>query len=222
MRQASGIGRDLLHLAYQVLHHIHIMHALVHQRAAAVQLPGSPPACGVIVSLVPVVLQIGVGQDDPAEFSLLDRLPHGDGGGHQPALEDALHLGAVLLHHPDDLVDLFRSDLHGLFADDGLPRVGGRDADLPVKAAGDADADRLHLRVGQERMVIVVDLLHPLLRRKGVGFFREDVADGVEAALLRFLHSGGVGVGNDAAADNGKIHGFQQTHPFWWDSFIVA
>ena len=65
----------------------------------------------------------------------------------EESLEDALHFGVVLLHHLDHFGDLFRSDLHGFFTDDGLPRIGSGNADLPMGAAGDADADHIHLGI---------------------------------------------------------------------------
>ena len=184
------------------------MHALVHQRAAAVLLPGAAPARAVVIGLVTIIFQVRSGQADPAEPALGHGLLHSDGHRHHAPLEDALHLSVGALHHADHIRDLLRRDLHRLFAHNGLTGFGGGFAHLAVGAAGYADAYDVHGRVRQNVVIIIVDVGHAVFGGISVGLFRDDIARAVQHAALaaQGLQRFGMGESDHAAADDGKIH----------------
>ena len=184
------------------------MHALVHQRAAAVLLPGAAPARAVVIGLVTIIFQVRSGQADPAEPALGHGLLHSDGHRHHAPLEDALHLRVGALHHADHIRDLLRRDLHRLFAHNGLTGFGGGFAHLAVGAAGYADAYDVHGRVRQNVVIIIVDVGHAVFGGISVGLFRDDIARAVQHAVLaaQGLQRFGMGESDHAAADDGKIH----------------
>ena len=65
--QRGGQGRDRVDVAHQPVEQVDVVDRLVHERAAAVELPGPAPAAGVVVLLGPPPLDVGVAQGQAAE-----------------------------------------------------------------------------------------------------------------------------------------------------------
>ena len=62
-----------LDVAHQPGEQVDIVDRLVHEGAAAVEVPGSSPAAGVVVLLGPPPLHVGVAQGEAAEPAACDR-----------------------------------------------------------------------------------------------------------------------------------------------------
>ena len=76
----GGQGLDRVDVAHQPVEQVDVVDRLVHQGAAAVEVPGPAPAAGVVVLLGPPPLDVGVAQGQAAEPAGVDRLLEGEVG----------------------------------------------------------------------------------------------------------------------------------------------
>ena len=70
--QQARVGRDLDDRAHQPGEQVDAVDGLVHQRAAAVELPGAAPGAAVVIRLRAIPLHIGVAEREPAEAPCVD------------------------------------------------------------------------------------------------------------------------------------------------------
>ena len=206
--------QSLSDAADEVLEDVDGVDALVHQGAAAVEVPGAAPVAGVVVLLGAPPLYVGVGEDDLAELAGVDGFLDELGGGVEAVLADDGELLAGLFLGGDHAIAGFEGDFHGLFDDDVLAGFHGADGHVGVHAGGGADADDVEVFVGEEFGEFAVDLLDAELLGHVAGPFGDDVGDGDEFRFLRDLGNGRpVGGADGAAADDAElVHLFLCAH----------
>ena len=181
------------------------MDGLVHERAAAVELPGSAPAAGVVVLLGSPPFDVGVAQGQAAESPQLDRLFEPEIGRREPRWENRAQPNARGVTGVDDGVATRQCDLQRFFNDDVLAGPGGLDCRLHVGAAGRADADDIKVRDG-EQCVQVVECRTAAFGQPGdlvgVGGIAAPGPD--DPGALDLVDRPGVKLGDHAAADDAE------------------
>ena len=101
--QTIGVGVDTLDGAHEPEEKIDGVDGLVHQGAAAVQLPRAAPSAPVVIRLRPVPFHVRVAHDDPAKPAFLQGSPRRLVGRRKAALKDHSHLDALGLGSLDDV-----------------------------------------------------------------------------------------------------------------------
>ena len=86
--EGAGVGEHLDRPAHRGDQQVDGVHALVHQRAAAVELPGAPPVAGVVVALSAPPVDRGDAAGQPAELAGRDGVDGDLGGRIEPVLGD--------------------------------------------------------------------------------------------------------------------------------------
>jgi hypothetical protein len=147
--QRAGVGEHLHRPAERRDEQVDGVHALVHQRAAAVQLPGAPPVAGVVVALPAPPVDRRDARGDPAELAAGDGREGGLGGRVEPVLRDDRDQGAGLVLGLDDPIGAGHGDLGGLLHDDVLAGLEGLDGHLAVPPGRRADHHDVDLLGGQ-------------------------------------------------------------------------
>lgn len=139
MGQCGALRLDFLHGAAEVLDHVHIVHALVHQRAAAVQGPGAAPIAGIVVLLGAVPLGVAAAEADLAQGALFDGLLQViDVRIRKRCWERQEKLDVALAAGLDQPVRRLQGNVDGLFHDHVFAGLGGLAAKFGVHAAGQA------------------------------------------------------------------------------------
>ena len=199
-----GVGEHLDRGAERGDHQVDGVHGLVHDRAAAVEGPGSAPVAGVVVALPAPPGVGGDGRGDGAEVpvphGLLDLL----GGAVEPVLgDDGDGLPGALLG-VDDAVGRGQGDVDRLLHDDVLAGVQGRHRAVGVHAAGGADGDGVDVVAAQHRVQVGGGLdavpVGQLLRPGRVGVDDRDELGEVGQVGQRSC----VGPADHAGADEGE------------------
>jgi hypothetical protein len=201
-------------IAHQPVEQVDIVNGLVHERAAAVEVPGAPPAARIVVLLGSPPLHVRVAQRQAAEPAPRDGLLEPQVRGAEARGEDGAELNPGSSAGVDDGVAAPKGDLQRLLNHDVLARPRRLYGRIQVGAAGRADADDVQLRERQHFGEIVEDPAtmprHPgdLL---GIGL---GAAVGGDDTRARDLIDGpGVELGNHPAADDAEAvlgHGYVQ------------
>ena len=125
---------------------------LIHQRTAAIQLPGSAPRPAVIVLLRAIPFDVGVPHRQAAKAALVDRLLDQLRGFVKARREDGREHDAVLFALADHAIAARQGDFQRLFHDHVLSRPRGGQRRLQMSSAGRADRDDIDPFVGQHRL----------------------------------------------------------------------
>ena len=143
--EGSGVGEDLDGAAHRGHEQVDGVHALVHQGAAPVELPGATPVAGVVVGLPapPVDRRDTAGQ--PAQLTVADGRHRHLGGRVEPVLRDDRDLSTGAALRGDDLIGLRHGCLGGLLDDHVLAGLERLDGCLAMPAG--RSADRHHVDV---------------------------------------------------------------------------
>src|SRR5699024_9644413 len=148
--EQARVGEDLLDIAQQPQGQIHQVDALVHQGAAAVELPGAAPGAGVVVLLAAPQRHLDGGGGDRAEPPLADQLLEVLVLGGEAALAgDGQQLPGGLLGGADPVGGL-DGDLDRLLEVDVLASLQRLDGDVRVQPGGHGDDGGLDVLPGQQ------------------------------------------------------------------------
>ena len=164
------------------------MDALVHQRPAAVGLPGAAPACAVVVGLIPEILQEGVAKDHLAQFPVLDRFLGLHRIGVGTALQNRAEFhpaGLAGLDHPRDAI---RLDVQRFLAEHVLSRLCTCHHGICVHARWRADPHDIHVGIFQHLLVVVVGLCATTFPGEVIRPILDCVGHGDQRRLLAGLY----------------------------------
>ena len=143
--EGSGVGEDLDGAAHRGHQQVDGVHALIHQRSPAVELPGAAPVAGVVVRLPAPPVDRGDAAGQPAELTVADGRHRHLGRRVEPVLRDNRDLSTGAALSRDDLIGLRNRGLGGFLDDHVLACLQGLDGDLAVPAGW--CADRHHVDV---------------------------------------------------------------------------
>ena len=189
------------------LDQVHGVDALVHDRAAAVELPGAAPRAAVVIRLRAPPLVVGVADGDPPEPPLGDGGLQRDGALGEPVGEDRADLDAVFVASADDRVGAVERDLDGLLDDHVLSAARGGHGRLQVRAARRADADDVHV-LAAHQVIVIRDRVAAVLLRKLLAVILRDVRAGDQPRVRQVRNGGGVVLADHPASDDGETVGF--------------
>ena len=140
---------DLGYRAHAPAQQVHVVDALVHQRAA-VHGPGAAPRGAVVVGLRPVPLGAGLGEHQPAQGPVAEQPLQLDQAGIEAVLGDHGQRHPGRAGRLDEPVGRGQRDVDRLLHHQVLAGPGGADADLGVQAARHADAHHVDIRPGEQ------------------------------------------------------------------------
>ena len=148
----------VLDVAHQPVEEIDVVNRLVHERPAAVEIPGAPPAARIIILLGSPPFDVGIPQGQAAEPATRDRFLQANIGrvnrdgkivqSRTPAVSQASMIAS----------QRGRVISRGFSTTTCFParcRLHGR---IQVGAAGRADANDVHLGLGEHLLQVVVSL----------------------------------------------------------------
>ena len=206
-RQCARERVHAAHGAHQMAEHIDAVDALVHERAAAIHRPGAAPGGGGVVFVRAEVLHRQAPGDDAPERARIKRaadLTHGRG---EAELRDDADLRAGFPLGGDECVGLLERQAHRLFADDVLARAHGCDALRRVQPAGCADAYRVHIVPGEQRVEAFAGDDAGVCGGEALCAVKGATARSDKPGLGDGLHGLCVKFGDAAAADDAETNG---------------
>ncbi len=181
-------GRVAAH-ALDLPHHpqqqVHPVHRLVHQRAAAVELPRALPAIRVVALLAPPRHE-GVAIVERAQAALLDGRAQGAIAAVGAELVDRRQHDIGFACGGDHRVNVRQRYIHGLGHEAVLARPRGGDGGEVVMTAGGRDVDVVNVVAGQQVVHVRVVGLGAILLGAVPGTLLHDVAGRDE---LRVRHA---------------------------------
>ena len=191
MGQQTGEGEQLLDVAEQPQGQVHQVHTLVHQGAAAIELPGAAPGPGVVVLLGAPQRHLDGRGGQAAELPLGDeRLEELVLGGEATLAGDRQDLARALLRVADPVGGLDR-DLDRLLQEHVLAGVERLDRHIGVQPGGHRDDHHVDVLARQQLL---------------------DAGGGLYAVLLGHGSSGvGIRVGQRDQGRRGRV-GQQTRH----------
>src|SRR6187200_3214070 len=145
MGEGAGVSEDLDGAAHGGDQQVNGVHALIHQRAAPIELPGATPVAGVVVRLPTPPVDGCDAAGQPAQLTAADGRYRYLSGGVEPVLRDDCNLSASAALSGDDLIGLRHGSLGGLLDDHVLAGLEGLDGYLAVPTGW--GADRHHVDV---------------------------------------------------------------------------
>ncbi len=211
MRPERGHGADLGDGPQEPLEKVHGVDALVHQAAAAVQLPRAAPGARVVVGLIAVPLDRRAAEGDGAETASIQGAFEGKKIVREAAREDPSQEDAGLVGGGNDPVAAPEGDLEGFLDQKVLAGLRGGHGGLEVKARGRGDRDDPEAGMGEETVEIGVGGA-PVLGGEPRRVLGHRVVAGQKADAAHVAQSLGVKIGDDAAPDDAEADGLGCRH----------
>src|SRR5207245_6747669 len=177
---------------------------VVHDGAAAVQLPGAAPAAVAVILIGAIPGGEAAGPGDAAEAALGDGVADGAVGRVPPILEDAGDADFIFLRDLGHALDAIELDLHGFFGDDVFSGLHGHDGGVHVIAAGGADVEDVELLLAEHFGLVSEDgdALEVVFGEGFLGARRVDVADGDQGGVGELRADFYVPVAYEASAED--------------------
>ncbi len=203
MPQRRGVRLHRLDRRHQIAQHIDHVDRLVHQRSAAVHLPGPVPRIPVVL-VGPPPGHVDAGIRDRPEPPRADRIAQRNHQVVEPVGEDPSEARARLLVRFDHRIDAVQLDLQGLLAQHVLARLGRRDRRLHVQPAWRRDGHDVHV-VAPDHLLVAVVGLGAILVRQCLSPIDDLVATGRELRIRDIANRPGMKIRDQPRSHDSKI-----------------